>query len=529
MAGAETVITENLDTWSSAIKAKSASGRGGGKKQALYGIKKLRELILELAVRGLLVPQDQEDEPASELLKRISNRRKRLLDAGKIKKQKAIPSRDREQYQENLPKGWITAQFGDVVFNRDAQRIPLSVSERKTRQGGFDYYGASGVIDSIDDYLFEKPLLLIGEDGANLLNRSSPIAFLAKGKYWVNNHAHVLDGLTEGLLEFVCLHINAISLKPYVTGTAQPKMNQAKMNSIVLCLPPEQEQHRIVAKVDELMALCDQLEQQQEGSLRTHETLVKTLLGALTAAGERGQFAEAWKRIESNFDTLFTTESSIDELKQTILQLAVMGKLVPFIPIGSDQTVADHINFQNGYAFKSTWFEPDGIRLCRNVNVSHGTLDWREEARVSHAKGEEFNRFLLSEGDIVLSLDRPLITSGLKIARIRHNDLPCLLLQRVAKPIPKHTDISLDFLYLWFNSPAFVDSIDPGRSNGIPHISTRQVLRLPLHLPPLAEQHRIVAKVDGLMALCDRLKASLKAAQETQLNLADCLVEKAVD
>ena len=111
----------------------------------------------------------------------------------------------------------------------------------------------------MDEYLFDKPLLLIGEDGANLLSRSTPIAFIARGKYWVNNHAHVLDGLTEQLLRYVELYINATNLEPYVTGTAQPKMNQAKMNSILLALPPETEQHSIVAKVYTLMALCDQL------------------------------------------------------------------------------------------------------------------------------------------------------------------------------------------------------------------------------------------------------------------------------
>jgi type I restriction enzyme, S subunit len=89
--------------------------------------------------------------------------------------------------------------------------------------------------------------LLIGEDNANLINRSTPIAFIARGKYWVNNHAHVLDGISEEFLRYVELFINAIDLKPYVTGTAQPKMNQAKMNSIPVAVPPFAEQRRIVA------------------------------------------------------------------------------------------------------------------------------------------------------------------------------------------------------------------------------------------------------------------------------------------
>jgi type I restriction enzyme S subunit len=146
------------------------------------------------------------------------------------------------------------------MINRDGERIPVRKEERVRRAKTYDYYGASGVIDKIDGYLFDKPLLLIGEDGANLVNRSTPIAFMARGHYWVNNHAHVLDGITEHFLRFIELFVNAIDLKPYLTGTAQPKMNQARMNSIPVALPPEAEQRRIVGRVDELMATCDELE-----------------------------------------------------------------------------------------------------------------------------------------------------------------------------------------------------------------------------------------------------------------------------
>ena len=151
-----------------------------------------------------------------------------------------------------IPSNWCWCRFGTAVINRDAERIPLSVDERKTLEKLYDYYGASGVIDKVDKFLFDKPLLLIGEDGANLLTRSTPIAFIARGQYWVNNHAHVLDAIGGLMLEYVALFINAISLAPYVTGTAQPKMNQEKMNSILIPIPPCEEQHRIVKRIDEL-------------------------------------------------------------------------------------------------------------------------------------------------------------------------------------------------------------------------------------------------------------------------------------
>ncbi len=164
-------------------------------------------------------------------------------EKGSVVRRNVAISRLRPEDHGFQPReGWVVARFGDIVVNRDGDRVPISKEFRATRKGPYDYYGASGVIDSIDDYLFDKLLLLIGEDGANLVNRSTPIAFIAKGKYWVNNHAHVIDAVSPDLLKYLEVYINAIDLKPYLTGTAQPKMNQAKMNSIPVVVPPLSEQ-----------------------------------------------------------------------------------------------------------------------------------------------------------------------------------------------------------------------------------------------------------------------------------------------
>jgi type I restriction enzyme S subunit len=222
-------------------------------------IRQLRQTIRNLAIRGLLVHQSSGDEPAAEFLKRIRAKRVGPAKGGRNGREtgELLTGRD---VPFSIPENWVWVRFGKIIVSRDGERIPISKEERNLRAKRYNYYGASGVIDKIDNYLFDKPLLLIGEDGANLINRSTPIAFIARGKYWVNNHAHVLDGISEMFLRFIELQINAIDLKPYVTGTAQPKMNQAKMNSIPIALAPEAEQNRIVAKVDELMSLCDQIE-----------------------------------------------------------------------------------------------------------------------------------------------------------------------------------------------------------------------------------------------------------------------------
>ena len=236
---------------------------------------RLKKSILQEAVQGKLVPQDPSDEPAEDLLERIRAEKQRLIKEGKIKKDKhesVIFRRDNSHYEKlddverciddelpfEIPENWCWVRFGTALVNRDAERIPLSVAQREKLQKKFDYYGASGVIDKVDRYLFDKPLLLIGEDGANLLLRSKPVAFIASGQYWVNNHAHVIDAVAGVDLRYIALFINATNLAPYVTGTAQPKMNQEKLNSILVPMPPTTEQRRIVSAFEEIAAIIQQ-------------------------------------------------------------------------------------------------------------------------------------------------------------------------------------------------------------------------------------------------------------------------------
>ena len=221
---------------------------------------RLKKSILQEAISGRLVPQDPNDEPASVLHAKIRKEKEQLVKAGKLKKKDLIETLiSEDEIPFEIPESWEWVRFGTITINRDSERIPLSVDERSRLEKKYDYYGASGVIDKVDRYLFNKPLLLIGEDGANLINRSTPIAFIARGEYWVNNHAHVLDYLNEDLMQYMCWYINAISLVDYVTGTAQPKMNQEKMNSILVALPPLAEQHRIVEKLEQLLGEIDKL------------------------------------------------------------------------------------------------------------------------------------------------------------------------------------------------------------------------------------------------------------------------------
>ena len=146
-----------------------------------------------------------------------------------------------------LPVGWPREPLGNLVEFLDHKRVPIKEADRSNRRGQYPYYGASGVIDSIDDYLFDEDLILVGEDGANVLDRSSPLAFKVSGKIWVNNHAHVLRVLAPNNIDYLVDYLESITYKPYVTGTAQPKLNKAALSGVPVPVPTGEEQLQIAA------------------------------------------------------------------------------------------------------------------------------------------------------------------------------------------------------------------------------------------------------------------------------------------
>lgn len=184
-------------------------------------------------------------------------------------------------------ESWEEKKLSEITENQDSKRIPLSKSQRDNMNRIYDYYGASGIIDKVDDYIFEGKKLLIGEDGANLVTRSKNIAFIADGKYWVNNHAHILDVKDTVLLMYLCNYINNMDLIPYVTGSAQPKLTQAKMNNIKIFLPTLPEQHEIVRLIDDLLVRERAAQQATEQALASIDLMKKSIL-ARAFRGELG-------------------------------------------------------------------------------------------------------------------------------------------------------------------------------------------------------------------------------------------------
>jgi len=231
----------------------------------------LRQSILQEAIEGKLTAAWRMQNPvrkgdpatdAAALLEKIKQEKQKLIAGRKIKKEKPLAPISPEEISFELPEGWVWCRLGECAINKDGQRQPISQLEREMRSKVFPYYGASGIIDKIDGFTHEGKNLLIGEDGANLLSKSTPIAFVADGKYWVNNHAHVIGFNTEIMLRYFEIHINAIDLSPYVTGGFQPKLSQENLNHILIGFPPLSEQQAIVDRVNTLLAMVNDLEQQ---------------------------------------------------------------------------------------------------------------------------------------------------------------------------------------------------------------------------------------------------------------------------
>ncbi len=520
------------------------------------GVRRLRALIQTLAVQGKLVAQHPGDEPASVLLTRLRTQKARMVSAGDIRAAKPFAEVSEEEQPFSLPATWTWARFGDVTINRDGERIPVSSDDRERRAKVYDYYGASGVIDKIDGYLFDKTLLLIGEDGANLLNRSTPIAFLAHGKYWVNNHAHVIDTIEPGLMRYLELFINAISLEPYVTGTAQPKMNQAKLNNIVVALPPLAEQARIVTRVDELMRLCDALEAKGRLEAEQHVRLLGTLLGTLTDSRTPEELAANWQRVADHFDLLLDRPEAVDALEQTILQLAVRGLLVP--KLSSDQSASSLLEQirESGEQKKSQGtkseavssevqpdempFEvPDSWAWSRFGQIAEIASDLVQPA--GHGSEWQVAPDCIEKGTGRLLAKRTVADADVKSANHRFH--PGQIIYSKIRPslskavivdfaglcsadmYPINAKISPQYLLLVILSRCFLDQVAAAENRvKMPKLNQESLTAFLVPVPPLAEQARIVARVTELRRLCADLRQRLTASQTTQSHLAEVLV-----
>ena len=241
----------------------------------------IKSKILDLAIRGKLVPQDPNDEPASVLLERIREEKEELIKQGKIKRDKmesVIFKGDYNSYYEKIgdsvacidaelpfeiPDNWCWARLNCISINYDSYRKPINSYDRKNRVLGkskdelYPYYGATGQIGFIDDFLFNGEYILLGEDAAPFLDKKAQKAYMIKGKSWVNNHAHILQSLV--FPEYLTNCLNSIDYFDYVYGTTRLKLTQENMNRILVPVPSIEEQCKIAQAINNLFVLIESI------------------------------------------------------------------------------------------------------------------------------------------------------------------------------------------------------------------------------------------------------------------------------
>jgi type I restriction enzyme, S subunit len=505
-------------------------------------IARLRRFILDLAVRGKLLSQDPNDEPASELLKRTAKEKARLVKAGELRRPRDLDSGNDLNEPFAIPMTWRWVRLdavGAIVgggtpsaadadnFAEPGEGVPwLTPADL----GGYsDLYISRGSRD-LSEKGSRSSSATVMPKGSVLFTSRAPIGYVAIA----SNPLSTNQGF-KSIVPYIadCSRFVATAMKAFAPeidakapGTTFKEVSGKIVAAIPFPLPPLAEQHRIVAKVDELMGLCDRLAAARAGREELRDRLAAASLARLNAPDPETFQNDARFALDA-LPFLTKRADQINQVRQTILNLAVRGKLGGMTQ-GNFKPVGEYRTLQNGYAFKSEWFTKQGVRLLRNANIGHGKIRWDETVFFPPGRMKEFERFLLNAGDIVLTRDRPFIITGTKVARVTAGDTPSLLLQRVGRFVEVVPGLSDEYLFMWINSPHFSEQIYPGRSNGVPHISSKQVEAAEIFVPRLAEQHRIVAKVDALMALCDRLEASLTATAATRRLLLDALLAEAL-
>lgn len=542
-------------------------------------IARLRRFILDLAVRGKLVPQDPSDEPALELLKRIAAEKARLVKMRELGKEKLLPAVDKDA-DFDIPPTWCWTRLGIVTSYIQRGKSPkyaasdgaLVVSQRCIQWRGLDLTVAKQVtLGSLTDYEEIRFLrdgdLLWNSTGTGTIGRIIRLVYPPKNLV-CDSHVTVVRCL-EIDPEYIRTWLRSDHVYALIEDRAAGSTNQVELTAQmainqVVPLPPLAEQHRIVAKVDELMALCDRLEAARTAREATRDRLAAASLARLNTPNAETFQDDARFALET-LPALTTRPDQIKALRQTILNLAVRGKLVPQDP--SDEPASELLkriakekakstgrnkllpeiedaekpfdapsswhwvrlgnvfSIRTGFAFKSSTYADKGTLVFRVTNFDRtGAFDLSDVVFFPTEKIDaKMSGFLMEPGEIIMVMVGGTIG---KTTIVDDSILPALLNQNMWRIRSFGGVMTSKFEYLLIKN--INQSIQGLTQSTHGHFAMSDYEKRIFPLPPLAEQHRIAAKVDALMALCDRLEMSLTAGEATRRRLLDALLAEAL-
>lgn len=531
------------------------------------GVKQLRDMVLELAVCGRLLAQDESDEPADLLIDRIEALKASQISSGAVKRQKAA-TQPTVQPNHAIPESWRFVQLGDVVEIVRGITFPASEKSKEPSPGRIACLRTANVQSQIewDDLLYIDESFVSREDQflqpndivmsmANSRELVGKVALVGEEPLQRSTFGGFLGVLRPYLIEprFVMALLRTQRARSALIDSASQTTNianisLAKLRPLMVALPPLAEQHRIVAKIDELMALCDRLEADQADAEAAHAQLVRALLDSLTQATNAADFRASWQRLSEHFHTLFTTEASIDALKQTVLQLAVKGKLVP--QLATDLPARDLLRRKkisaNDHPHVAGWAITElgalgsvlGGATPSKANSSYwvGEIPWVSpkdmkrpiiddaEDHVSSVALEQSSLKVVPPKSILMVVRGMILAHSFPVAVTART----VTINQDMKALVPPSEIA-DYLLMFLQaSKAEMVALVDRSSHGTCKLVSEKLWSFKVCLPPLDEQNRIVAKVDELMALCDQLKAHLAETREQHAQLATALVEQAV-
>ncbi len=391
---------------------------------------------------------------------------------------------------DDVPDGWTVALLGECVDILDHMRVPVNSDERKGRPGSIPYFGATGQVGWIDDYLFDEQLVLLGEDGAPFLDKSKPIAYLIEGKSWVNNHAHVLRavrGLTFN--QFIKRTLDAHDYHSFVNGTTRLKLTQEAMRSIPVRLPPLAEQRRIIDKAEALLACTNAARDR----LARVPAMLKRLRLSVLAAACSGRLSEGWRA------TVACNEAWIERTVDQVTTAIEYGYTASAKPHGR------------------------GPKFLRITDIQDGRVEWSD---VPHCEIEEAaeQKYRIHEGDILFA--RTGATTG-KSFLIREAPR-AVFASYLIRVRPENAVVSAEFLYLFFQSPDYWSQvIDNLSGNAQPGCNATKLAGLVLSVPSLAEQAEIVRRANALFEVADIIERRVAAATARAGKVTQAVLAKA--
>ena len=411
-----------------------------------------------------------------------------------------------------LPDGWMWTMLEDCTEILDSQRVPINAKERETRIHGksraelYPYYGATGQVGWIDDYLFNDELVLLGEDGAPFLDFSKDKAYLIKGKSWVNNHAHVLRARTKLMSnQLLCHYLNIYDYHNSVTGTTRLKLNQSMMRRISIPLPPLPEQHRIVSKIEELFTKLDaginELHKAQSQLKRYRQSVLK--------AAFEGKLTEAW-RAEHQEEIESTTPIASD------------------LPDGWRWTTLEEVSELNPRIDKQSI--DDGLEVTflpmKNVEELSGKIDLSEIKRFSELKRKNYTPF--RDGDILFAKVTPCMENGkIAIAHDLTNGIGFGSTEFHVIRLPEGQ--SKQFFFFYFLQQKFRQEAKRAMTGavGLLRVPTDYMRKVPIPLPPLPEQQAIVSEVESRLSVADEVEKTVTAELKRAEQLRQSILKKA--